>query len=444
MSPPAAAYGGPDWKRFTSHVGEHVLVVPFSRVYDLSADAARNFDAGSPDARAAVAALAAPAEGEVALDIVEEPPVQSLSLNVSVHCNLSCGYCYAGRGNFGGRQGAAMSWEVAKAAVDRLLAGADATRPITVGFLGGEPFVNRPLLHRIVRYAADAAGAGGLDVRFSVTTNGTLLRPEDHALLRAHRFAVTVSIDGAAELHDVQRPLHRAGGSSLADLIRGCAGLLAEPGRAQVAARATVTHGVVDLRERFEAILAMGFPEVGFSPLRRAAPGAGAFLDEDWPRYTRAMIALARGELAQARRSGRIRLSNLAVALKQIYRGASSPYPCGAGGGYVSVASDGRWYACHRAVGDPEFELGGNDGLDADARRRFLAGRHVHAQPGCRGCWARYLCSGGCHQEEAARTAASCDHVRDWLEFCLSAYCDATGLSHAPDEAPPPTGELAP
>jgi uncharacterized protein len=60
-------------------------------------------------------------------------------------------------------------------------------------------------------------------------------------------------------------------------------------------------------------------------------------------------------------------------------------------------------------------------------RRRFLEDRHVHAQTDCRTCWARYLCSGGCHQEAESRTAESCDFVRGWLEFCLTAYCELGG-----------------
>ena len=48
----------------------------------------------------------------------------------------------------------------------------------------------------------------------------------------------------------------------------------------------------------------------------------------------------------------------------------------------------------------------------------------VHAQTDCRTCWARYLCSGGCHQETRARTDAGCDFIRAWLDFCLASYCE--------------------
>ena len=410
--------------RFRSTAGQHLLVVPFSRIFDLPAAAAAALDADPASLDALAASLADAAPGEVALDLIVEPAPQSISLNVSSSCNLGCGYCYADRGSFGGRQAAPMTWTIAQAAIDRLLAGAERDHPITIGFLGGEPFANPRLIHQAVGYASAAADRLGLDVRYSVTTNGTLLRPQDLALLRSHPFAVTVSLDGSAAVHDAQRPMRRDGGGTWARATARIAGLLAEPGQARLAARATVTRHDLDVLGRLEALTALGFPEVGVAPLR-STPDAGAALhDADWPRYLEELIRAARVEQARLRGGLPVRLTNFAVALKQLHRGACSPYPCGAGGGYFSVSAAGRWYACHRAIGDAAFDMGSSLGLDADRRRRFLAERHVHAQTDCQTCWARYLCSGGCHQEAAARTAASCDFVRGWLEFCLSAYCE--------------------
>ena len=420
--PPAA--GAPLFKRFGSPAGAHVLIVPHSRIFDLPAELADRFDAGAPDVVRLADALGATALGEEPLDLVPQPAPQSLSLNVSSACNLSCGYCYADRGSFNGAQPRPMSRDVACAAVDRLLAGADAAQPVTVGFLGGEPFVNRALIHDMVGYAAGQGARRGLDVRFSVTTNATLLTPDDLRLLREHPFAVTVSIDGGAAIHDRQRPRHDRTGS-FDELCARIAPLLADPGQARICARATVTRADLDLEARFAAIRAVGFRDIGLAPLRGPA-GAGALRDEDWPAYLAALCRLARHEIDAALDGAAIAFGNLAIALKQIHRGASAPYPCGAGGGYFSVAADGRWYACHRAVGASDYEMGDSRGLDAARRRDFLARRHVHAQTDCGSCWARYLCSGGCHQEAAARTAASCDVIRGWLEFCLAAYCELT------------------
>jgi uncharacterized protein len=86
--------------------------------------------------------------------------------------------------------------------------------------------------------------------------------------------------------------------------------------------------------------------------------------------------------------------------------------------------------------------MGDNAGLDQILRRRFLEARHVHSQTACRRCWARYLCSGACHQEASARTDSACGFVRGWLEFCLGAYCDLSIASNCepillPGEAVP-------
>jgi uncharacterized protein len=435
----AANPAAPLVHRFRSNIGEHVLVVPYSRIFDVAGD--EDF-AGLDEA---TAFLAEPADGEAPLDAIAEPAPQSISLNVSSSCNLTCGYCYAARGNFGGAQAAPMDWLTARAAIDRLVDDADPGAPITVGFLGGEPFVNRRLIHRAVAYAASLSTRRRLDIRFSVTTNATLLEPEDVALLQAHPFAVTVSLDGAAGIHNRQRPRYGTGGGSWEAAIGRVAPLLAAPGKAKIAARATVTCNNVDIATALETLTGFGFPEVGFAPLRVGPPGSGALREEDWPGYLAALIFASRRELARLRSGLPIRLTNLAVALKQIHRGAASPYPCGAGGGYFSVSASGGWYACHRAVGDAAYELGSNAGLDPERRHDFVLRRHVHAQPECRSCWARYLCSGGCHQEANARSASSCDFIRGWLSFCLATYCELGGpLLVTPASLDPAAKEVSP
>jgi uncharacterized protein len=78
--------------RFRSDAGEHLLVVPFSRIFDLSADYAATLDA-DPNALGALAtSCAEAAPGEAVLDQIIEPKPQSISLNVSSTCNLGCAY----------------------------------------------------------------------------------------------------------------------------------------------------------------------------------------------------------------------------------------------------------------------------------------------------------------------------------------------------------------
>jgi uncharacterized protein len=412
---PAPEATAPGWKTFGSAAGSHVLVVEGSRIFDLP-DAFRvALDARDPQAADALAR----ALQDVQRVVMDQPsPVapQSLSLNVSSSCNLGCGYCYAGRGGFAGAQRGQMSWPTARAAIDQLLTTSLRSAPVTIGYIGGEPFANRTLIHKATRYATTRGRALGQDVRFSVTTNGTLVNTDDIALLRQHPFAVTVSLDGGRAVHEHQRP-----GADFSKLVRAVTPLIAQPGRAKVCARATITREDFDLIGRFDAIGEVGFDDIGFSPVRMG-PDVHALIDDDWTRCLQAYTQLGAREVRRLAAGQRSAFSNLVVALKQIHRGACAPYPCGAGGGYFSVATDGRWYACHRAIGDDRFLMGDSTGLDDARRADFLAKRHVHAQTDCQSCWARYLCSGSCHQEAAARSPASCDFIRGWLEFCLAAY----------------------
>lgn len=418
----------PAHHHFRSSAGDHLLIVPFSRIYDMPAEFATRLASEDPDALGLTAALGLPGPHDVPLDRISTPAPHSLSLNVSSSCNLGCSYCYASRGQFNGAQSAPMSWDTAKSAIDRLLATPDSGAPLTLGFLGGEPFANRPLIHRAVSYAAAAAKVQRRSLGFSVTTNGTLLKKEDIALLQNHRFAVTISIDGGEATHNAQRPSAN-GRASFARLSHAIAPLIESPGLARIAARATVLPQDLSLTSRFDDILALGFKEVGFSPLK-SAPAGNAFEDAHWPQYLDSLISLARRELRRPLAGEQLQFSNFAIALKQIHRGAASPYPCGAGGGYFSVAADGDWFACHRAIGNSAYRLGDAHSLDESRRKQFLTLRHVHAQAhanpkiDCTRCWARYLCSGGCHHEAQSRTPASCDFIRAWLDFCLASYCE--------------------
>jgi uncharacterized protein len=404
----------PEWHTFSSRIGQHVLVLRGSQIVDLP-DRRRGHDLDPASLDEFLSHGAS-----LGLDAVPQVNPQGISLNVTSACNLGCSYCYADRGQFSGRQRGNMSAAMARSAIDALLARCDRNAGATIGFLGGEPFLHAALVHDVVAYATARAGEVGQPIGFSVTTNGTRLRPADHELIRSRPFALTVSIDGDASTHDQLRR-NLLGGGSFDDVIAGVAPLLQSPGQASVSARATVTAGRLDLTDRYDALTGLGFDRVGFSPVRL---GYGALTDDDWPIWTKESIALGERELAKLLEGADTGYDNFATALRRLHSGSSSPFPCGAGGGYASVSTDGRWYACHRAIGNDDYALGGDDvAVDPGRQQLFLSARHVDRIQPCNTCWARYLCSGGCHQEAARRTDASCDAIRAWLDFCLDAYC---------------------
>jgi uncharacterized protein len=414
-----------NYHRFDTALGPHLLLADASRIYALTPDTADAFDNAAADGEtAAIAILASaglddePRMGAISLAV--NPPLRSISLAVAQSCNLGCTYCYAQQGSFG-KAPAAMPAQIARDAVARLIAQASPGERVQIAFLGGEPLANRALVREVTAYASDLANAQGVRVAFAITTNGTLLRPDDGDFFARHRFAVTVSLDGSQPQHDAQRAFANGAGS-YARIIENLRPLLARADL-DLSARVTVTPANLDLALALHNLAGLGFRSVGFSPMLSSPTGAGQLQAADLRTLLDQMIACGELFLRSVMAGDPLPFENMQSALREIHRGTHRPYPCGAGAGYFGVAADGAFSACHRFVGDEAGAMGSlAHGIDQSAQTRWLAERAVDRQEPCRSCWARYLCGGGCHHEVIHRGRPACDYIRGWLDFCLRAY----------------------
>jgi len=409
----------PRWYHLVPGERPLVWLVGGSQLFEV---ARSDFDDLVAGDRAAIASL-----GEVVVPGPAWPetppgPPTAISLALAQSCNLSCSYCYADAGQFGG-SARRMPVEVARRAVDTLVEGAGGRR-VTLGFIGGEVLLHREALHAVVAYAEARAGAAGVPIAFSITTNGTLVTPADVALFRSHPFAVTVSLDGGRDANDAHRRSRRGEGS-FDRAVAGVADLLADPGRARVAARATVGRHDLAVHERVEALAAVGFTEVGVSPLRTGPDRDARFTPADWAPFLTEMVRAADAEVDRVAAGHPARFTNLSTGLREIHRGSARPLPCGSARSYVAVGADGDFWTCHRTVDQPGYRLGDvAEGLSTTARQAFLDRRQVDTQEPCRSCWARYLCGGGCHAEVDEVGREGCDHIRGWLDHCISLYAE--------------------
>jgi uncharacterized protein len=321
-----------------------------------------------------------------------------------------------------------MSLEVAKASVDRLIAESNPNVGVVVGYMGGEPLLNRGVVHETTKYAAKAAQKAGRRIRFSLTTNGTMLLPEDAELFAEFPFTLAVSIDGNQQQHDAIRRMND-GSSSYEQLLAGV-NILNRYGRPQhLAARVTVTPKTGELLPILDHILSLGFDEVGFATVLVSPDPNLTFSTADFPVFLERMIACGEKAVQEIVAGRPYPFSNLETALQEIHRGSHRPYPCGAGAAYLSANAEGKLFACHRLIDDPQFAMGSvQGGSDPIARSAHLAQSHVDLMEPCNKCWARYLCGGGCYHEVSRRGRIGCDYIRGWLEFCLRAYVEVSSV----------------
>lgn len=352
---------------------------------------------------------------------LSSPPIHALSLAIAQKCNLGCTYCYAQQGAFGGK---AKNMELQKAlqAVDLLLAQAAPGAKVNLAFMGGEPLSNRAVLREVTQYSAEQAVARDIKCYFSITTNGTLLSVADADFFEQYGFSVTVSLDGAAEQHNLLRPF-KGGKASFDHIIERVKPLLERQRKMQVSARVTVTPSNMNLPETLDLFIGMGFHSVGFSPLLRASNGQAEMSSDDMAHMLEAMIACGLLFEQHVLKGYRYPFMNMQNALRELQKGTHRPYPCGAGAGYFGVSADGELSACHRFVGDEQGAMGNiEQGVDTAKQSAWLADRHVHKQQPCSDCWARYLCGGGCHHEVLARGRSACDYIRGWLHYTIGAH----------------------
>jgi len=96
-----------------------------------------------------------------------------------------------------------MPWELAQKGIDFLLAHSMDQSTINLGFYGGEPLLNFPLVQRAIEYIKKMGE--GREITFALTTNGTIMNDEIVQFLLANNVDILLSFDGPSEVHDKNR-----------------------------------------------------------------------------------------------------------------------------------------------------------------------------------------------------------------------------------------------
>jgi len=360
-------------------------------------------------------------------------PLQSLVMNLTNQCNLSCTYCY----EFGADKVATpegkpkfMDLETAKASVDFLLSSSAGRKAVHITFFGGETLMNFPLLKQVVEYASEQASRQDRSVDFSLTTNATLLTPAIIQFLSDHRIGVTVSMDGPPEMHDKLRVFANGRGSY--DIVAPKVKALIEGHKTRpIVARVTLTNGVSDVVRIYRHLKdEMGFHEVGFAPVTTSPDRLYAINEPGMDRVLDQFHALADEYLEYALRGELHGFTNVSDTIAELYQGVNKSHPCGAGLGLMGVGPSGDIAPCHRFVDSDTHALGNiATGLDKEKQTQFLDRGHINGKYDCHTCFARPLCAGGCHHEAFVRYGDTghanlhyCDWIRNWTDTCLRIY----------------------
>lgn len=356
-------------------------------------------------------------------------PLSTIVLNVNTGCNLSCTYCYK-EDLQAPSKGQRMEFATAAKSIELLLEQADQRDRINVVFFGGEPLSNMPLIRRTVDYAERRCAEVGKGVDFSLTTNGTLLSEKLVDYFDAHRFGITVSMDGPRALHDRNR--RTVGGRGTYDVVAAKARMLLERYESRpVGARVTLTTGVTEVERIFEHLKnELGFAEVGLAPVTSGDKSDFNLKADELLEVFEGMKRLGRRYLDAALVGANTGFSNLHQLMTDLSQGTRKALPCGAGLGLMAVDKDGELNLCHRFTGSDLPTFGNVEvGIDKQRLGTFLERAADRTGTDCSTCRIRNLCAGGCYHERYARyndplhpSYHYCDLMRDWVDFGIETY----------------------
>ena len=341
--------------------------------------------------------------GELFAPEIDEVPtfasrgvVKSLCLMVAQDCNLRCKYCFGDAGTFGHR--AVMSEKVGRAAVDFIIKNSGIRKHCEIDFFGGEPLLNLRTVKAVTEYVRHRERDTGKIFKLTLTTNGMLLDEKTSAWLDDNNISLVLSLDGRRKIHDAMRP-DISGRGSYDRVLKNFQRVVKARGGENYYLRGTYTKRNLDFATDVESICDAGFDIVSVEPVvLKDSPLA--LTENDLPKIRDEYDRLTEFYLERRRHGRGFNFFHFNVDLSNGPCVAKRLSGCGAGHEYFAVAENGDLYPCHQFVGRECYKLGNIfDGVSESARHwpKYFRESHVLNKPKCRGCWAKFFCSGGCH-----------------------------------------------
>ena len=281
-------------------------------------------------------------------------------------CNLRCDYCYIRK------EPRTMTRETARRSVDFLFS--ESEGDVSIGFFGGEPLLEPALIEFVHEYATQKALRGKRSVRFSMTTNMTLLSERNAAMIERLGVRATLSLDGIENVHNQHRHMRTGKGSF--QLIKR--NLKRASRLIGVGVRLTVSPDTAgSLIEGIRWVAENGFRSMAFSTVTEAQWSEDSLAD-----LARAYRRL--GALADELGLSIINISRLGRKLGK----QGDEFGCGAARQMGAVDTEGFVYPCHRFIG--YFRNGVaqrighvTTGLDKQAREYYISANHSSTRTDC-------------------------------------------------------------
>ncbi len=343
----------------------------------------------------------------------------ALNINLTSVCNLGCTYCFAEGGDYGRIKGKLNTQTDLDAILRFVRTNARTGEAVRLEFFGGEPMMNFDALEALCHRASALADEIGIRFHHRISTNlTTRLSERELALFERFGFTVSVSIDGGPATHDRNRP-SLSGRGSFDAIVANCRKVRERSEAITLVARMTYvpfpdsslitdvrelqTLNIFDWFQILPAVISDNFiePVFGDSFFERNRTEIYTLCDQKIDDEYR-LLARDYTSLFQPgnRFKGVLEIENL---IRMILLGEVANGHCSGGRRYFTFSPDQSIMPCHRLVGEIEYKSGDfTTGVISKTTTDWR--RSIDETPVCADCAIRYLCSGGCKQENFVRT----------------------------------------
>lgn len=322
--------------------------------------------------------------------------IKALCLNVAHDCNLRCKYCFADEGEYKGCR-KLITPEVGKKAVDFVIQNSGPRKNIEIDLFGGEPLMAFDAIKEIVKYAREEEVKHNKNIRFTMTTNATLLNDEIMDYINKEMGNIVLSIDGRKEVNDKVRVRYDGSGSYDKILPKIQEMVQKRDKSKQYYVRGTFTRENTDFYEDVKHLADLGFKEISVEPVVLPKEHELSLRKEDLPVIFEQYDKLYDDLLKRNEEGREFKFYHFNIDLQGgpcVYKRISG---CGAGHEYVAITPDGDIYPCHQFVGNEDFKMGNVfEGIKNKEIGPHFKKAHIYNKPKCRDCWAKFYCSGGC------------------------------------------------
>lgn len=321
--------------------------------------------------------------------------LKAICLHVAHDCNMDCGYCFAGKGEYNGNRGL-MSLKTAKKAIDFLIENSQGRRNLEVDFFGGEPLLNWEVCKETVKYARSIEKEYGKNFRFTLTTNGLLVDDDVIEFSNREMSNVVLSLDGRKEINDNMRKTKNGKGTY--ELIIDKFKKFADSrNQKDYYMRGTYTKLNRDFSKDILHMADMGFKELSMEPVVAAADAPYALDERDLPVLMENYDILAREMIKRYKDGDGFNFYHYNVDLTGGPCISKRISGCGVGTEYLAITPEGDIYPCHQFVGDEKYLMGNLDrGITSVNICDEFENCNVYSRKECHDCFAKLYCSGGC------------------------------------------------